>query len=63
MGGPPPAQVGSMISLAAVEREHIRRVVEASSSVRAAARVLGIDAATIYRKRRGAEGGAAGAGN
>ncbi len=57
------AQVGSMISLAAVEREHIRRVVEASSSVRAAARVLGIDAATIYRKRRGAEGGAAGAGN
>ncbi|MDB6072255.1 MAG: hypothetical protein JWL81_3426, partial [Verrucomicrobiales bacterium] len=32
--------------------EHIRRIVEATPTIQEAARVLGIDAATIYRKRR-----------
>ncbi len=49
-GGVP--AIGSMITLEALEREHIRRVVEASPTLQEAARILGIDAATIYRKRR-----------
>jgi NtrC-family two-component system response regulator AlgB len=48
--------VGSMMTLEALEREHIRRVVEATPTIQEAARVLGIDAATIYRKRRKTEG-------
>jgi len=43
---------GSMITLEELEREHIRRIVEATPTIQEAARVLGIDAATIYRKRR-----------
>ena len=49
------AAVGSMITLEELEREHIRRVVDATPTIQEAARVLGIDAATIYRKRRRAE--------
>ena len=48
--------VGSMMTLEALEREHIRRVVDATPTIQEAARVLGIDAATIYRKRRKSEG-------
>ena len=48
--------VGSMMTLETLEREHIRRVVDATPTIQEAARVLGIDAATIYRKRRKAEG-------
>jgi NtrC-family two-component system response regulator AlgB len=48
-------RAGSMISLEELEREHIRCVVEATPTIQEAARVLGIDAATIYRKRRKAE--------
>jgi NtrC-family two-component system response regulator AlgB len=46
------AHVGGMISLDSVEREHIARVVAHSSSLEAAARVLGIDATTLQRKRK-----------
>ncbi len=46
---------GAMVPLETLEREHIRRVVEATPTIQEAARVLGIDAATIYRKRRKAE--------
>lgn len=46
---------GSMISLEELEREHIRRIVEATPTIQEAARVLGIDAATIYRRRRKVE--------
>ena len=49
---------GSMMTLEALEREHIRRVVDATPTIQEAARILGIDAATIYRKRRKTEGGA-----
>lgn len=45
-------QPGAMISLEKLEEEHVRRVLERTSSVVEAAKVLGIDQATIYRKRK-----------
>lgn len=45
-------QPGAMRSLASLEEEHIRRVVAQCESMDEAARVLGIDPATLYRKRR-----------
>jgi NtrC-family two-component system response regulator AlgB len=50
--GAPVAHVGAMISLDSLEREHIARVVAQSPSLEAAARVLGIDATTLQRKRK-----------
>jgi len=52
IGAPSPAHVGAMISLDALEREHIARVVAQSPSLEAAARTLGIDATTLQRKRK-----------
>jgi NtrC-family two-component system response regulator AlgB len=46
------ARIGGLVSLEALEREHIERVLEISESQEAAARVLGIDPATLYRKRK-----------
>ena len=40
------------ISLDVLEREHIARVVAQSPSLEAAARILGIDATTLQRKRK-----------
>ncbi len=48
-GGPRP---GQMISLAQLEDAHIRRIVAKTDSLDQAAQVLGIDAATLYRKRK-----------
>lgn len=45
-------QLGDFISLDALEAEHIRQVVERSVSLSEAAQVLGIDQATLYRKRK-----------
>jgi NtrC-family two-component system response regulator AlgB len=45
-------QVGELIPLEKIEEMHVRRVLERTSSVAEAARVLGIDDATIYRKRK-----------
>ncbi len=50
--GSPSARVGAMVSLDLLEREHIARVVAQSLSLEAAARVLGIDATTLQRKRK-----------
>jgi NtrC-family two-component system response regulator AlgB len=47
--GPRP---GSPISLAELERLHIQRVLESAPTFEAAARILGIDSSTLYRKRR-----------
>lgn len=47
---PPPAQE-ILLSLAEVEAEHIKRVLAASPSMTVAAAILGIDTATLYRKR------------
>ena len=53
--GPDPAQgvaLGRPVSLEALEAEHIRRVLAATPSREEAARVLGIDPSTLYRKRK-----------
>ncbi len=55
------AQVGARLTLEALENEHIRRIIASSKSLEEAARTLGIDPATLYRKRQkmaGAQGAA-----
>jgi two-component system, NtrC family, response regulator AlgB len=44
--------VGSKASLEELEAEHIRRIIASSSSLGEAAQILGIDPATLYRKRK-----------
>jgi NtrC-family two-component system response regulator AlgB len=44
--------LGDLISIEAVEREHIARVVAQAPSLEAAARILDIDATTLQRKRK-----------
>jgi two-component system, NtrC family, response regulator AlgB len=46
------AQVGAHVSLDQLEMEHIRRIVASSASFEEAAQILGIDPATLYRKRK-----------
>ena len=46
------AAVGSLVSLDELEREHIRLVVASAKNLTEAAEVLGIDQATLYRKRK-----------
>ena len=43
---------GSRISLEKLEETHIRRVLEQATSLVEAAEVLGLDQATLYRKRK-----------
>jgi NtrC-family two-component system response regulator AlgB len=45
-------QVGDLVSLERLEREHIERVLAVAGSQEAAARILEIDPATLYRKRK-----------
>lgn len=45
-------QVGEFVSLETIEEAHVRRVVEATDTLKEAAHVLGIDPATLYRKRK-----------
>jgi len=54
VGGPagPPAEVGGRLSLERLEVEHIRSVLATTASREEAARVLGIDPSTLYRKRK-----------
>jgi NtrC-family two-component system response regulator AlgB len=47
-----PAQVGSMISLEKLEEIHLRKILERTPSLTEAASILGIDQATLYRKRK-----------
>ncbi len=47
-----PLQTGAMVSLQTLEEQHIRRVLEVTSSMNEAADILGIDQATLYRKRK-----------
>jgi NtrC-family two-component system response regulator AlgB len=44
-------EVGAPVTLDELEEEHIRRIVAASSSLDEAAKTLGIDPSTLYRKR------------
>jgi NtrC-family two-component system response regulator AlgB len=45
-------QVGSLISLEKLEEAHLRKILEQSPSMTEAAEILGIDQATLYRKRK-----------
>jgi NtrC-family two-component system response regulator AlgB len=47
-----PVEIGRRISLELLEKEHIRRVLDTTSSREEAAHVLGIDLSTLYRKRK-----------
>jgi NtrC-family two-component system response regulator AlgB len=44
--------VGSDISLDTLEEAHIRRILQRATSLDTAAKILGIDPATLYRKRK-----------
>lgn len=45
-------QVGSLISMEKLEEAHMRKILERMPSLTEAAEVLGIDQATLYRKRK-----------
>jgi NtrC-family two-component system response regulator AlgB len=51
-GGENIPQVGSLISLEKLEEAHLRKILERAPSMTEAAGILGIDQATLYRKRR-----------
>src|SRR5271170_7415491 len=46
------AQIGSLISLEKLGEAHLRKVLERTPSLTEAAEILGIDQATLYRKRK-----------
>ena len=48
----PEVQVGATVSLEELEGQHIVRVIQQASTMEEAARILGIDPATLYRKRK-----------
>ena len=49
---PSGAVIGNRVSLEELEREHIMRIIEVAGSMEEAAQILGIDPATLYRKRK-----------
>ncbi len=49
---PPDFPIGSDITLDALEEAHIRKILERVPSLEGAAKTLGIDPATLYRKRK-----------
>jgi NtrC-family two-component system response regulator AlgB len=51
-GGKPKIEVGGSATLDEIEAEHVRRVLAAAPSLDDAARTLGIDPSTLYRKRK-----------
>jgi len=48
----PDIAVGARVTIDALETEHLRRVLGFSRNLDEAARTLGIDPATLYRKRQ-----------
>jgi len=48
----PPVAVGAPVTLEILERRHIEAVMASSDTLEAAARTLGIDGSTLYRKRK-----------
>jgi NtrC-family two-component system response regulator AlgB len=51
-GNGAPLEVGSLVSMEKLEEAHLRKVLERTSNLAEAAEVLGIDQATLYRKRK-----------
>ncbi len=51
------SRAGSNATVEELEREHIQLVIARTESVEEAARVLGLDVSTLYRKRKKYEGG------
>ncbi|HEV3005175.1 MAG TPA: sigma-54 dependent transcriptional regulator [Pirellulales bacterium] len=49
-------RLGGDATLAEIEREHVLRVVARAATLEEAARILGIDSSTLYRKRRQYDG-------
>ena len=49
---PPPVQLGDPLSLEKIEESHIRRILASAKSLQEAADILGIDQATLWRKRK-----------
>ncbi|HWW00319.1 MAG TPA: sigma-54 dependent transcriptional regulator [Candidatus Acidoferrum sp.] len=45
-------EIGSLVSMEKMEEAHLRKVLERTSNLADAAQVLGIDKATLYRKRK-----------
>jgi NtrC-family two-component system response regulator AlgB len=50
-------QLGGEFTLDQIEREHIQRVMARTSTAEEAARILGIDTSTLWRRRKRYEGG------
>jgi NtrC-family two-component system response regulator AlgB len=46
------AEIGSLVPIRAIEEAHIRSVLAKAKSLEDAARILGIDAATLWRRRK-----------
>jgi NtrC-family two-component system response regulator AlgB len=51
-GNGAPLEVGSLVSMEKLEEAHLRKILERTSNLAEAAEVLGIDQATLYRKRK-----------
>ena len=51
-GGPDVPQIGGEFSMDELEEAHLRRILEWAPSLQDAASILGIDKATLYRKRK-----------
>ena len=45
-------QIGARVTLEQLENEHIARVIQLAATMEEAAQILGIDPATLYRKRK-----------
>lgn len=58
----PEVALGALVSLDEIERAHLRLVMARTPTLEEAARVLGVDAATLYRKRKRWAAEAAGSG-
>jgi NtrC-family two-component system response regulator AlgB len=50
--GEPGGRLGDRVSLEKIEEEHIRRVLATTKSLQEAAEILGIDQATLWRRRK-----------
>ena len=51
-GSDSPPQVGALVSMEQLEEAHLRKVLDRTGNLAEAAQVLGIDQATLYRKRK-----------